>query len=90
LKESDLVRLEEVKGGFRSFMQHYVTDIEDIYFKDIIRRLSVDGFSGLRSDDLSDVFIEYYLRTRIALKELNIKETRYGSNLKRYMERDSE
>lgn len=90
LKESDLVRLEEVKGGFRSFMQHYVTDIEDIYFKDIVRRLSVDGFSGLRSDDLSDVFIEYYLRTRIALKELNIKETRYGSNLKRYMERDSE
>ena len=90
LKEVDLVRLEEVKGGFKSFMQHYVTDIEDVYFKDIVRRLSVNGFSGLRSDDLSEVFIEFYLRTRITLKDINIKETRYGSNLKRYMERDSE
>ena len=90
LKESNLVRLENIEGRFKSFMQHYVTDIDDIYFKDIVRRISVDGLSGLRSDDLSEVFIEFFLRTRINLKELQIKETRYGSNLRRYLERDTE
>lgn len=89
LKGSKLLRLEEVKGSMMSFMQHYVTDVEDIYFRELVRRLSVGSLSGLMFGDLSEVFIEYFLRTRIVLKDLNIKETRYGSDLRRDLEKDS-
>jgi hypothetical protein len=90
LKGSKLLRLEEVKGSMMSFMQHYVTDVEDIYFREIVRRLSTGSISGLMFGDLSEIFIEYFLRTRIVLKDLNIKETRYGSDLRRDLETDSE
>lgn len=91
LKKSSLVTLKNGDGGLiPSFIQYYATEIEDIYFKDVVRILSADGIGGLGSDDISDVFIEYFLRTRIALKELKIEETRYGYNLRRYLDKDSE
>ncbi|MEX0980662.1 MAG: hypothetical protein WDZ47_01110 [Bacteroidales bacterium] len=85
LKKSEFVRLDDIEGPHKSYRQRYVTDVDDFYLKEIVRSISIDGFGGLRSDDLSEVFIEYFLRTRIALKELDIKETRYGSNLSRNM-----
>ncbi len=90
LRSSKLLRLEEVKGSMMSFMQHYVTDVEDIYFREIVRMLSAGRDTGLMFGDLSEIFIEYFLRTRIVLKDLNIKETRYGSNIRRNLETDSE
>lgn len=89
LKNSSLVKLKSGDGGtIPSFIQYYVTENNDLYFKEIVRRLSVDGIGGLTSDNISEVFIEYFLRTRISLKELNIEETTYGTNLQRNMGRD--
>ncbi|MBN1637922.1 MAG: hypothetical protein JW866_03075 [Ignavibacteriales bacterium] len=89
LKKSNLVRIEEINGTMLSFMQHYVTDIDDIYFKEIVRKLSVDRISNFMSGELAEVFIEYFLRTRVALKELKIKETRYGEDIRRSLEKDT-
>ena len=89
LKRSNLVRIEEISGTMLSFMQHYVTDIDDVYFKEIVRKLSVDRISNFMSGELAEVFIEYFLRTRVALKELKIKETRYGEDIRRSLEKDS-
>ncbi|WP_298367564.1 hypothetical protein [uncultured Lutibacter sp.] len=89
LKESDFVRLENQNGSGRFPLgKIYVSNINDYYIKSIVTRLSTGYGSGLKSDDLSELFIEFYLRSRIALKSLEIKETNYGSNLKRFVERD--
>jgi len=89
LKNSSLVSLKNGNGDtIPSFIQYYDTENNDLYFKEVVRRLSVDGIGGLTSDNISEVFIEYYLRTRMSLKELNIEETRYGTNLQRNLGRD--
>jgi hypothetical protein len=89
LKQSNNIRLENVQDGFYH-SNHYVTDIEDIYLKEIVRTIGTDNFSSLNFVDLSEVFIEYFLRQRESLKNLNIKETRYGANIRRNMDTDSE
>lgn len=91
LKDCDLVEFveESNSGEFPSQVSYYKTNCEDVYIKQIVRNLTNDGF-GFGHEELADVFIEYYLRTRISLQNLNIKETRYGSELRRIMERDSE
>jgi len=89
LKESDLTRLITKKEKLILPTQCYVTDINDIYIKEVVQGLSVNGYRGLDSNILTDIMIEYFLRTRISLKNLKIKETRYGKSLKRRMERDS-
>jgi len=91
LKKSDLVKfVEEADSrGFHIPEKYYKTDCEDIFIKEIVRNLKSDGL-GFDYEELADIFIEYYLRTRISLKELEIKETNYGSELRRNMERNSE
>jgi len=89
IKESGLVKLvEEIASeGFYYKERYYFTNCEDIYIKTII-----DHLRFIRNSldvDLSEIFIEYYLRTRIALKELNIKETRYGKSLERHLGKNS-
>ncbi|MFC2152831.1 hypothetical protein ACFLSE_09935, partial [Bacteroidota bacterium] len=88
LKNSEFIRRDKVKSDFIIPKEHYVTDINDAYLMAIVNKLDDDGI-GLSSDDLSDVFIEYFLRTRIVLKDLKIKETMYGSDIRRSLERDS-
>lgn len=87
IKESSLVRIEEMKDHPFA-MEHYVTDIDDPYLQAIVKRLSIDGIGGFTLNELSEVFIEFFLRTRMSLKEVKIKETRYGESVRRYMERD--
>jgi len=91
LKNSDFVNLVEETNtkGFYLPEKYYKTDCEDIFIKEVVRNLSNDGL-GFDFEELADIFIEYYLRTRISLKGLEIKETNYGSELRRDMERDSE
>ncbi len=59
---------------------YFETDSEDPFIREIVKNLQ-DGNSFFSLFKLSDVFIEYFLRTRIALKDLDIKETHYGSYL---------
>jgi hypothetical protein len=89
LQESNLVRLEDIKENFLPFMQHYVTDIEDIYFKVVVDNLSPHQYRDLNID-LPEIFFEYFLRNRTTLQDLNIKETEYGKKLRRYLDEDSE
>ncbi len=91
LKNSDFVNLvkETDTRGFQIPEKYYKTDCEDIFIKEVVSNLRSDGF-GFVYEELADIFIEYYLRTRISLKGLEIKETNYGSELRRNMERDSE
>lgn len=91
LKNSKFVSLVEETDtrGFYLPEKYYKTDCEDIYIKEVVRNLRSDGL-GLEYEELADIFIEYYLRTRTSLKGLEIKETNYGSELRRNMERDSE
>lgn len=88
LRESDLTRLEKEKDAYFIDTKHYVIDSEDIYLKEAVREIDTGDYSGIFFEKLSELFIEYYLRTRITLKDLNIKETTYGSNIKRHMGRD--
>ena len=90
LKQSDFVRLETVKGESIFPRQHYITDIEDIYLKEVVRTLGTDNLSSSNFVDLSEIFIECYLRQQESLKDLSIKETRYGKNIRRNMAADSE
>lgn len=88
-RQSDFVKLETVKDSpFAE--QHYITDIDDLYIKAIVETLGIDNYSHLNFVDLSEIFIEYFLRQRIASKDLKIKETRYGKDIRRNLEKDSE
>ena len=91
LKNSKFVNLVEETSarGFYLPEKCYKTDCEDIYIKEVVRNLRSDGL-GFGYEELADIFIEYFLRTRISLKGLEIKETNYGSELRRNVERDSE
>lgn len=83
LIESNVVRKEQVKHGImRSYIEEYVSDVADPFVQAIARSMHVDSLSFI---NLDEVFVEYFLRTRIALKELNIKQTRYGEQLERVM-----
>ena len=90
LKQSDFVRLEAIKGDTFFHRQHYVTDVNDVYLKEVVRTLETDNLISFNFVDLSEIFIEYFLRQRDEIKDLNIKETRYGENIRRSLERDSE
>ncbi|GAB1414720.1 hypothetical protein MASR2M117_01260 [Paludibacter sp.] len=90
LKQSDFVRLDTVIENSFYDERHYVTDLDDVYLKEIIRTLGTDNFSSFNFVDLSEIFIECYLRQRDELKELDIKETEYGRNIRRNLEKDSE
>ncbi len=89
LKRSDWFRLEEVESAHMPFMRHYVCIIDDIYLQEIARHLTTDELGGLSMSNLSEIFIEFFLRTRILLKDLKIKETRYGEDIRYNMERDT-
>lgn len=86
LKSSDLVRLEDYHGRFPSY-QKYVTDIEDIYLKCVLRKLRAEHnyFEYL---DLADLFLEFYLRNQPYLKDLTIKETGHGKYIKTQEDED--
>lgn len=86
LKSSDIVRLEENTEDFLPF-QKYVSETEDIYLKCILRKLRPDNdyFGHL---DLSDLFIEFYLRKLPYLKDLTIKETGHGIYIKTQEDED--
>lgn len=90
LKQSDFVRLETIQGQSLFPRQHYVTDIEDIYIKEVVSTLGTDNLNSYNFVDLSEIFIECYLRQQESLKDLSIKETRYGKNIRRNMAADSE
>ena len=61
-----------------------------MYLKEVVRTLETDNLISFNFVDLSEIFIEYFLRQRDEIKDLNIKETRYGENIRRSLERDSE
>lgn len=85
LIENKIVREEIYKGDLmKSYMEHYVSDSPDFYVKAAIRSMYAGSISLI---ELDEVFVEFYLRTRIALKELDIKETHYGEQLRRTMEK---
>jgi hypothetical protein len=90
LKQSDFVSLETIQVDTFFPGQHYVTDIKDVYLKEIVRTLGTDNFSSFNFVDLSEIFIECYLRQQESLKDMNIEETRYGKNIRRNMATDSE
>jgi len=89
LKQSDFVRIETAKGDSFFLRQYYVTDVNDVYLKEVVRTLGTDNFSSFNFVDLSELFIECYLRQSKELTDLNIKETKYGKNIRRSLERDS-
>ena len=60
-----------------------------MYLKEVVRTLGTDNFSSFNFVDLSELFIECYLRQSKELTDLNIKETKYGKNIRRSLERDS-
>jgi hypothetical protein len=62
--------------------EKYVISNPDIYLKAIVTYLDTDGMNRI---NLDEIFIEYFLRTRTALKKLNIKETDYGSRIRQIM-----
>lgn len=56
-----------------------VSTVDDYYLNAIASSVHRESFTSI---ELDEVFIEIFLRGRIALKELNIKETRYGQRIK--------
>lgn len=78
-----IVRKEPLKGRMHSFIEHYVTDISDPYIQAIVRQMHVG--TSFNHIQLDEIFIEYFLRTRVALKDLNLQETNYGKQVGRVM-----
>ena len=77
------MRKEFVNRGISTIpIEKYVTDISDPYVQAFVDSMSIDFMSFI---DLDEIFVEFFLRTRISLKDLQIKETRYGEQLRRLM-----
>ena len=74
------MRKEFVNRGISTIpIEKYVTDISDPYVQAFVDSMSIDFMSFI---DLDEIFVEFFLRTRISLKDLQIKETRYGEQLR--------
>jgi hypothetical protein len=85
LKETDLIeQIQPEPGAFNIGLKTYKSINNDLY---IDAMLSSYGFSRFDRIELDEIFIEFFLRTRVYLKELEIKETRYGSKIRRLMEK---
>ncbi len=79
-----IVRKEMVTRGGLFPDEEFVTDIDDFYIQAIAQSMHMDTLSFI---DVHEIFVEYYLRTCVSLKELKIEETRYGEQIRRIVER---
>lgn len=83
LKSHKLVQTHrDGSSGSMFTREKFLVSSPDVYLKALISYLETDGMDRI---NLDQVFIEYFLRTRIALKELNIKETEYGRRIREIM-----
>lgn len=86
LKECEHVEIKQLdRGGLTSLIEYYDTDINDFYVKATVRKLSVDMLSSIKLDE---IFIEYFLKGRVSLKDTDIKQTQYGDKLRRIVEEE--
>jgi len=70
-------------GLGKSLVEKYKSNVNDIHVQTIARSMHMGSISFI---ELDEIFVEIYLRTRISIKTLNIKETRYGEQLRRTLE----
>lgn len=84
LVEQSVIKKQVVNSpGRMSYGQEYVTTIPDAYIQAMVKHIDAERGNDFK---LHELFIEYYLRTRIAIKDIPIEETRYGKTLNRFME----
>jgi hypothetical protein len=83
LVEQSVIKKKAVSSpGRMSYGQEYVTTIPDAYIQAMAKHIDAERGNDFK---LHELFIEYFLRTRIALKDIPIEETRYGRTLNRFM-----
>lgn len=84
MKDKNFIKIRIVEHHHFPSKEFY-SNIDDYYLEAIAKGFDDNlGFRG----DLDQFFVEYFLRTRISLKEVNIKETQYGKTVKRIVGRD--
>ena len=86
IKNHSKVSSEKVKSDpLGIYSKHFTIKSDDIYLKSLVRQL--DGNRPHSSMiDIHEIFIEYFLKTRISLKTLDFQNTRYGRSIEREME----
>lgn len=85
VRSSPLVFTEPLNDGpFKSFMHRLSTKINDPYVWAILDRIEVNQ-PGFGLDNLQELFIEFFLRTRISLRSLNIKQTSCGKRVEEHL-----
>lgn len=81
----DLVHSND--DSIRGHSGKYVSKLnDDVYLRLILNTVSPVGVDDIRLDEF---FIEYYLRTRLYLKGLNLKETRFAKRLSNELGKDN-
>jgi hypothetical protein len=84
LIEHAIMTKQPVTGQNRmSYGLEYVTAVPDAYIQALVKHIDAERGNDVK---LHEIFIEYFLRTRIALKDIPIGETRYGRTVRRFME----
>lgn len=87
IKESSVVKIHQREPSYLA--NYFETDIKDPYFRAFIKRLPVDH-SSFNTQNLEDIFIEFFLRQDNDLKNLKIEQTNYGLYLKEELEKNEE
>lgn len=87
LIDNQIIRKEFVKHGGFSIVEHFVTDVDNIYVKAFVSSIK-DGIPT--TYHLHEVFIEFFLRNRITSKDINIKQTKYGRQVEYFMDKTKE
>ncbi|MEP3390494.1 MAG: hypothetical protein ABJO02_20040 [Reichenbachiella sp.] len=86
--ESIISRKTRTRSRFGFVEEYYETEIDDVYLKTIVSEMDAERMMSLFN--LHEFFVEYYLRLSIDLKDIDIKETRYGERVRRNMGRKAE
>ncbi|HCN37776.1 MAG TPA: hypothetical protein DIS94_08705 [Bacteroidetes bacterium] len=84
LIENGIITKSIEKADFRkSYREIYISSNDDFYMKVLASFFDRDRIEFMK---IREIFIEFYLRSRIALLPLNIEETNYGQRLTRNLE----
>lgn len=84
LVDNAIMTKQAVTGSDRmSYGLEYVSIIPDVYIQSLVKHIDAERGNDVK---LHELFIEFFLRTRVALKDITIGETRYGRTVTRFME----